>query len=95
MATTPLQSLLDSLSARLANLETKLGVEGPPPPVAAAASDEEDARQVKAFDAYCRECLDPFLASCEALGPEATACGAFVKQGWMGMRAYISKVYSF
>jgi len=90
--TAALQGLLDSLSSRLATVEAQLGV--PPPPAAsgtsgAAAAAEEDAKQVRAFDAYCRECLEPFVAACKELSPEATRCGEIVTKGWMGMRSFL------
>lgn len=51
---------------------------------------EEDAKQIRAFDAYCREALDPFIAACTDLGaPEVSLCAELVTKGWMAMRAFL------
>ncbi|KAJ1457056.1 adenylate cyclase associated C terminal-domain-containing protein [Pelagophyceae sp. CCMP2097] len=90
--TTQLQNALDEMAARLAAVEAKLGV-APPPAAAGGASVSaavEDSAAIKAYDAYSRDCLDPFIAACAALAaPEATACGAVVQEGWSSMRAFL------
>ena len=70
-------------------MEAQLGVTAPKTTGKTSAPAEEDAKQIRAFDAYCRECLDPFVAACKALSPEASTCGEIVTKGWMGMRSFL------
>ncbi|KAJ8610863.1 hypothetical protein CTAYLR_009143 [Chrysophaeum taylorii] len=91
--TAALQGFLDTLSSRLSVVESKLGVETPAGATTTTtpAGPSEDAKSVKAFDAYCRDCLDPFVAACAALeAPEATTCGEIVTKGWMAMRSFLA-----
>eukprot|EP00617_Octactis_speculum_P015450 CAMPEP_0185766316 /NCGR_PEP_ID=MMETSP1174-20130828/35936_1 /TAXON_ID=35687 /ORGANISM="Dictyocha speculum, Strain CCMP1381" /LENGTH=471 /DNA_ID=CAMNT_0028449909 /DNA_START=39 /DNA_END=1454 /DNA_ORIENTATION=+ len=90
MATQPLQEALDVLTARLEAVEGKLGIEGAPPTSSGAkVAATEDAKSIKAYDAYCKANLEPFLAACAAIGGDAVACGDLVKEGWDAQRAYL------
>mmetsp|Transcript_9781 Transcript_9781/g.39794 ORF Transcript_9781/g.39794 Transcript_9781/m.39794 type:complete len:479 (-) Transcript_9781:1889-3325(-) len=84
--------LVDALSARLSKVEEALGLStGFSKAAAPSTVAVAPAPSVQAFDAYCRDCLDPFVASCEALcSVEAHACASLVKRGWRAMRNYVA-----
>jgi len=48
-------------------------------------------RSIKAFDSYCTEFLDPFVAVCKKLGGDAEAIGNAVKNAWLEMRKFLLK----
>jgi adenylyl cyclase-associated protein len=60
---------------------------------AASASGSSGAaeapRSIRAFDAYCTENLDPFVAVCNKLGGDAATVGNLIREAWMEMRAYL------
>lgn len=91
MATQPLQAALDALSARVEAVEGKLGIEGAP--VSSGGGNSvavaQDAESIKAYDQYCNENLVPFLAACNAIGGDAVACGAIIKEGWDAQRTFL------
>ena len=63
-------------------------------PAAVASSPAPDdgggvSPSVKAFDAYCTACLDPFVAAATKLGGDAEKGGKFVKEAWGELRAFI------
>ena len=88
----PLSDLLQQFSARLAAVESSLGLEaGAAPPAAAAAGGGgggggADSPRIVAYDAYVKANLEPFVAAAEALNP---ACGEL---GDITRRAFAAQV---
>ena len=90
----PLSAVLDNVLARLACVESKLGVI-PPPMVAgttaaAARVVEEESDELHprlaAFDAHIAQSLLPFTSACTSLGPEMDKIGISIRDIWMAMR---------
>lgn len=97
----PLCGILDNVLERLVAVEVKLGVTPPavPSPSAAAAAigstavvaedDEDVPPRLAAYDAHVSRALDPFAASCAALGPGMEGVGGDVRAVWDGMRVIV------
>jgi hypothetical protein len=47
---------------------------------ASAAGGSEDPRQIRAYDEYCRTCLDPFLAAGTKLGGGAATAVCYARR---------------
>jgi len=62
----------------------------PAAPAAASAGAGDLPRVVAAFDAHCHECLDPYVAACTALGPEAQSCADVITSAWNAQREVIA-----
>lgn len=96
MATSSLQTLLDSFEARLGAVEASLNLApaAAGSQVAANSSPSPQASEplapfVTAFEEHCSNCLSPFMAASEALGGGAAASGAIVKRAWDAQRDFL------
>jgi hypothetical protein len=90
MSSNEVLPLLNAILARLSVIEDKIGVET----TGGDASVADVPKLIKAFDAYCAECLDPFVAVCEKLGaaadsPDIVEIGNNIKGAWVELRAFL------
>lgn len=81
-------SLLQSISDRLLAIEQHLGISNANAGGANTASPDVP-RSIRAFDSYCAERLDPFVASCNKLGGDAALMGEHIKGAWAEMRKFL------
>lgn len=99
-AVKPLQALLEKLNARLARVESKVGLSSPlssprasssSATVAAPAADvaEELAPQIEAYDEYVAQYLPAFVASAAKLGDEPKSLAAITEKAFAAQRAYL------
>jgi adenylyl cyclase-associated protein len=102
-AVKPLQALLEKLNARLALVESKVGLSSGASPlssprassssatVAAPAADvaEELAPQIEAYDEYVAQYLPAFVASAAKLGDEPKSLAAITEKAFAAQRAYL------
>mmetsp|Transcript_760 Transcript_760/g.1260 ORF Transcript_760/g.1260 Transcript_760/m.1260 type:complete len:458 (-) Transcript_760:133-1506(-) len=79
--------LLQSIANRLEAIELHLGITGGGN--ASASGSEDLPRSIRAFDAYCRDNLDPFVEACDKLGGDAATVGHLVKDAWNEMRSFL------
>jgi hypothetical protein len=96
-----LTALLHTIASRLEAIESHLGISGcrsqdfdliislGGAASASSSSGAELPRSIRAFDAYCVETLDPFVAVCNKLGGDAATVGNLIHEAWMEMRAYL------
>lgn len=78
--------LLQTIASRLEAIELHLGISGGK---GSSDNSEEIPRSIRAFDSYCRENLDPFVAASEKLGGDAASVGNLVKEAWNEMRSFL------
>lgn len=80
----PLSDLLQQFSARLAAVETTLGLEaGAAPPVApASGGGGGGGAAVAAWDTFTAANLEPFVAACAAVNPAVEELGDITKRSF-------------
>ena len=83
-----MKSLLLSIADRLGAIESHLGLQNGGNSGGSSGAAELP-RSIKAYDAYFAETVDPFVATCDTLGGDATALGAAVKGAWTEQRAFL------
>lgn len=96
-ATKPLGGLLEQLTARLARVESKLGLSGNVSPrssssprgVVNAPVVVELSPQLVAYDEYVSQYLPPFISACMKLGDETKKLGSITEKGFQAQRAYL------
>ena len=80
-------ALLNQVLSRLAVIEAKVGVEG-----GSSGSSESGSSlppRIAAFDTYCANHLEPFVAAYTKLGGDAAAAGNNIREAWMELRAFL------
>lgn len=85
-------AILNEILAKVTNIESKIGSGGGTSSVSAPAASGGAggaAAFVAGYDKYCREYLDPFVASCDKLGGEAAKAGDIIKQAWGELRTFL------
>ncbi|KAI9916912.1 hypothetical protein PsorP6_017864 [Peronosclerospora sorghi] len=89
----PLQTLLDTISARLARVEAQLGVEGYATTSAvsepSAAVSVELSPHLEAYDEYVAQYLPPFLVDCNKLGDDTRKLGEVTEKAFAAQREYL------
>jgi adenylyl cyclase-associated protein len=95
-AVKPLQSLLDAFSARLARVESQLGVKGAAAPAAASpaapavsAAPVELSPQLEAYDEYVAQYLPPFVEASNKLDDDTRKLGEVTQKAFAAQRAYL------
>lgn len=102
-AVKPLQDLLAALSARLARVETQVGLEPGSSPAVAASSSSSSASAapassavpvelspaLEAYDEYVAQYLPPFVAVAGRLGDDATKLAQLTERAFAAQRAYL------
>jgi len=81
--------LLQNIIERLGGIESQLGISGAPAATSGGSGQPEAPRSIRAYDAYCLECLNPFVDACNKLGGDAALLGNLVKEAWGEMRVYL------
>lgn len=94
MSDQQLVPILHQILERLSLLEGQIasfkgssnGTESAAPTVAVAAVAQALPVSVSAFDAYCNEKLNPFVAACNKLGGDAQPAGEVIREAWGELR---------
>jgi len=75
---------LDAIEAKLAAMSVDGGSNSN-----GAGAAEEVPISIKAWDSYVTECVDPFVAACDALGGDAVMFGKLTKEAWSKTRNFL------
>jgi adenylyl cyclase-associated protein len=86
-------ALLQTIVSRLDAIEAKLGSAPSSSSSSGSSSSSagDDHPAIRAYDAYCRENLEPFLAAARELGGGAEVASSFVERGWNKQREFLVK----
>lgn len=84
-----IEGLLRTILTRIDGLETKVSNLSLNGGGDESSLGEELPKSIKAFDAYVRESVDPFMAAANALGDDAAVFGSLTGKAWDAMRSFL------